>query len=249
VSERSTEPVTAVLFDLGGTLFSYEGREKMGVANVAALERLGLSNDDPAVRDARRRASEEIEREYATRRTFLHRDLFRDRIVRTAALLGVECPPDVLAIYDDENREAIVAGLVPRPDAKDVLAALRARGLYVGVVSNADDDYLGLTLERHGLHTVLDHWLSSEGADSCKPDHQIFEVALRHAGRTAAETLFVGDSPQHDIAGAAAVGMRTVLIGDPAGIAPLSRGLTAVDADYVVTALTEIVAIVDSLNR
>ena len=45
--------VTAVLFDLGGTLFTYEQREQLGKATAAALQRLGLDPSDPAVRAAR----------------------------------------------------------------------------------------------------------------------------------------------------------------------------------------------------
>jgi putative hydrolase of the HAD superfamily len=247
--EVGTVEVTAVLFDMGGTLFSYEAREQMGSANVAALRRLGLAPDDPAVREARRRAAEEVEREYATRRSFLHRDLFRDRLARTAELLGVTAPPAVLAQFDVEQRQAVIDHLVPMPDARQTLEGLRAAGLYVGVVSNADDDYLGPVLQRHGLDVLVDDWTSSQEADSCKPDRRIYEYALAKAGRVAAETLFVGDSPQHDVAGARDVGMRSVLIGEPGAVAPLTHGLgAATEADFEVRALIEVLAIVDRLN-
>jgi putative hydrolase of the HAD superfamily len=240
--------VTAVLFDLGGTLCGFDARAPFGTAHVAVLRRLGLSPDDPAIDEARRRAFEEVEREYAARRSFLHRDLFRDRITRTADLLGVTLSPEVLARFEDEQRQAIYEHMLPRHDATETLRGLRARGLYVAVVSNADDD-LGLLLVRHGLDALLDDWTTSEEADSCKPDRQIFEFALAKAGRAAAETLFVGDSLQHDIAGAHAVGMRTVLIGEPGTVAPLSHGFDAtVAADFVVRTLAEVPPIVDRLN-
>lgn len=229
-------------------MFSYAAREQMGRANVAALQRLGLSPDDPVVRDARRQASEEIERAYALRRSFLHRDLFRDRIARTAQVLGVTAPPEVLDQFDVEQRQAVLDHLIPMPDAHETLRGLRARGLYVGVVSNADDDYLGAVLARHGIDALVDDWTSSEEADSCKPDQRIYEYSLAKAGRPAAETLFVGDSPQHDVAGAHRAGMRTVLIGEPGTTAPLGHGLEAVDADFEVRALMEILAIVDRFN-
>lgn len=237
-----------MLFDMGGTLFSYAEREQMGRASVAALVRVGLSPDDPAVRDARRRASEEIERAYASRRSFLHRDLFRERIARTAELLGVTAPPEILAQFDVEQRQAVLDHLVPMPDAHETLAGLRARHLYIGVVSNADDDYLGAVLARHGIDALVDDWTSSEEADSCKPDQRIYEYSLTKAGRSAAETLFVGDSPQHDVTGAHRAGMRTVLIGEPGATAPLSYGLEATDADFEVRSLVEILAIVDQIN-
>lgn len=241
--------VTAVLFDLGGTLFGYEAYTRKARATDSALARLGLSPADTAVRAALRQASAEVEREYAARRSFLHRDLFRDRIVRTAGLLGITTPPEVLARHDEEHLQDILEHLLPRAGARETLDDLRARGVYVAVVSNADDDFMLPVLERHGFDARLDHWTSSEEARSCKPDARIYELALSKAGRTAAETLFVGDSPQHDIAGAHAVGMRTVLIREPGTTPPLTIGLDApVAADFEVRTLPEIPAVVDRLN-
>ena len=241
--------IAAVLFDLGGTLFGYERRSEMHRPAARALERMGLASDDPAVIEARRTASEQVEREYASRSFFLHRDLFRDRVSRAAALLGVTAPTEILDRFDVENRQAIVDNLIPRADARRTLEGLRQRNVYVSVVSNADDDYLGALLAHHGFDALLDDWTSSETARSCKPDPLIYEHALRLAGSRAAETLFVGDSLEHDIAGAHAAGMRTVLIGEPGTIAPLSHGLDApVDADFTIRDLADVLTIVDRLN-
>ena len=241
--------IAAVLFDLGGTLFGYERRSEMHRPAALALEWMGLSPDDPAVISARRTASEQVEREYASQSYFLHRDLFRDRVARTATLLGVTPPDEILDRFDAENRQAIVDNLIPREDARRTLEALRQRDVYVSVVSNADDDYLEELLANHGFDALLDDWISSETAKSCKPDPLIYEHALRLAGSQAAEALFVGDSLEHDIAGAHAVGMRTVLIGEPWTVAPLSHGLDApVDADFTIRDLAEVLAIVDRLN-
>lgn len=240
--------VTALLFDMGGTLFDYSAREQMGKANVAALRRLGLDPNSDEVRAARREASERIEREYATRRSFIHRDLFRDRIALTARLLGVEPADEILDRFDEEQRLAVIEHLSPMPDVWDTLRGLRARGLYLGVVSNADDDYLAPVLERHGVAELVDDITSSEEAGSCKPDPVIYEYALGKARRTAAETLFVGDSPQHDVAGAQRAGMRAALIGNPDAIAPLGHGLEGARAEYEIRALTELLDIVDRIN-
>lgn len=238
--------ITAVLFDLGGTLFGYDRRDQLHRPATVALETMGFSPDDPAVVAARRTASEQVEREYAVKKSFLHRDLFRDRVARTAQLLGSTAPSEVLDRFDEENRQAIVENLIPQDDARQTLEELRARGVYVAIVSNADDDYLQPLVERHGFDQLLDAWTSSEEAGSCKPDRGIYDYALARAGRTPEETLFVGDSPQHDVAGAQAIGMRTVLIGEPGTVAPLSRGLAApAAADFTVRHLLEVVAIVD----
>jgi putative hydrolase of the HAD superfamily len=245
-----TTLIAAVLFDLGGTLFSYEHRSAMHRPAELALERMGLSIDDPRVVAARRTASEQVERDYAVRPYFLHRDLFRDRVARAAVLLGVTPSPEVLQRFDVENHEAIVENLIPREDARRTLEGLRERKVYVSVVSNADDDYLDALLVRHAFDGLLDDWTSSEGAKSCKPNRLIYDHALRLAGSRAAETLFVGDSLAHDIAGAHAVGMVTALIGEPGAIAPLSHGLDSpVAADFTIGDLDQVLDIVDGSNE
>lgn len=238
-----------MFFDLGGTLFEYSRREGLGRATAAVFERLGFSPTDPAVVAARQRASQEVEARYAVLPAFLHRDLFRERLVRAAELLGVPMPAEVLDLYDAEHLDGLLEHLLPRPDAHEALAALRERGLHTAVVSNADDAWVGPLLVRHGLDALVDGWTSSEEAWSCKPHRGIFDHALAKAGRTAAETVYVGDSPVHDVAGANAVGMRTVLIGEPGTVAPLSHGLEArAQPDAEVRTLIEVVAVVDRFN-
>lgn len=243
-------PVTGVMFDLGGTLCSYEAREQMGQANGAALLRLGFDPAAPEVRAARRAASEEVQRVYATRRSFRHTDFFRDRLARTAELLGAAAPAAVLDQFDVENVRNIIEHMPPRRDAADTLQGLVERGLYRAVVSNADDTWLGPVLERHGLADLVVHWTSSEEAGSCKPDTAIYECALTKAERTAAEVLFVGDSLQHDIAGANAVGMRSVLIVNEGATTPLAHGLEATATpDFEIHQLGDVLGMVDEINR
>jgi putative hydrolase of the HAD superfamily len=131
----------------------------------------------------------------------------------------------------------------------ETLRALKARGMYLAIVSNIDDDYLDPLVEKHALDEVLDHWTSSEEARSCKPDVAIYQYALKKAGLSAAETLFVGDSLQHDIAGASASGLRSARIIEEGVTTPLTSGLEiTAQPDYEIRALSELIAIVESLT-
>ena len=246
---RASAPgaVAGVLFDLGGTLFSYEAREQMGGAAVVALRRMGLDPAAPEVQAARRAASEAVNREYATRAFFLHGDLFRDRVTRTAALLGVEVPDAVIERFDRENVQNIIEHLSPKDDASLTLQALKHRGLYCAVVSNADDAWLEPSIRRHGLEGVLDDWTSSEEAGSCKPDVEIFTHALSKASLEPQSVLFVGDSLHHDVAGAHAAGLRAVHVTGQ-GPTPLIDGLEAQQPDFEIEQLAELLDIVDDLN-
>jgi len=92
-----------------------------------------------------------------------------------------------------------------------LLEALRERGLKLGLVSNAFDppDLLHRDLAELGITERLDVALFSSEVGRRKPDPEIFERALDALGVGASEALFVGDTLASDIAGAAALGMRT----------------------------------------
>jgi putative hydrolase of the HAD superfamily len=96
-------------------------------------------------------------------------------------------------------------------DVADVLRELHDSGLRIGLISNTQRCLA--SFERHfeleGLFAVA---LSSSAHGYMKPHRSIFEAALAGAGASAAESMMVGDSLAHDIAGARAIGMRGVLV-------------------------------------
>lgn len=99
----------------------------------------------------------------------------------------------------------------PFPDAAPALTALRARGLATVCVSNWDVSLAGV-LERCGLSSGLDAVVCSAEAGARKPDPEIFERALAISGCSPEEAVHVGDTPEEDIAGARAAGLRALLI-------------------------------------
>jgi len=206
----------AVLFDFGGTLFSYRSVQGAAFHPLLreALRRLRLDPGEGAVGRAWRRASGDAFRAFHERPYYLHKELFQDTFRRFAAELGGEASAKDLEWFHDAQRDLVVEGFELRPGCIETLAALRGAGLHTAIVSNIDDDYLLPMLERAGLEPHLDAWTSSEAARSCKPHAAIFEHALGRAGVAAGEAVFVGDSPEHDIAGARRLGLRTILIRD-----------------------------------
>jgi putative hydrolase of the HAD superfamily len=138
----------------------------------------------------------------------------RDRcalVVREA--LGPTAP-DVWAV-----RRAMLGSLefTPFPDAAPALGELRDRGLRLVVASNWDCS-LPEVLARAGLAPLLDGVVSSAVAGRAKPAPEVFREALRVAGVEPGEALHVGDSAKNDVDGAAAAGVRAVLLarnGDP----------------------------------
>ncbi len=231
-----------MLFDFGGTLFSY--REVQGRAFypllIESLARLGVRAEPREAGRAWRRASAHTWRAFNPRPYYLHKDLFQDNFRRFAAELGAEASAEDLEWFHEAQRRLVHDGFALRPGCEETLARLRAAGLHTAIVSNIDDDYLLPMLERTGLRERLDAWTSSEAARSCKPDAAIFEQALAKAGAAAEEAVFVGDSPVHDIAGARRLGLRTILIRDGEAETPGTLVGESAAPDHEVSDLREI---------
>jgi putative hydrolase of the HAD superfamily len=94
-------------------------------------------------------------------------------------------------------------------DTLPVLAELRAHGLKIGLVSNTGRD-LAAFVAHHALD--VDAAVGSAKHGKTKPHPAIFLSALEELGVRAEEAAMVGDSPEDDIAGARALGMRAFLV-------------------------------------
>ena len=117
--------------------------------------------------------------------------------------------PAIAEAFHAENRRASL-WRVMHDDTPDVLAALRARGLRLGVVSNADGR-IAAALAATGLDRHLDAIIDSHVVGVEKPDPRIFHMALDQCGVAPAEAIFVGDIYEIDVRGARNAGME----GDP----------------------------------
>ena len=96
-------------------------------------------------------------------------------------------------------------------DVAPALRALAAEGFTLGLISNSHRSMTAFQehFELQGLIAVA---LSSSEHGYMKPHPSIFEAALTLVGVEAEESVMVGDSIAHDIAGARAIGMRGVLV-------------------------------------
>ena len=235
--------IKGVFFDLGGTLFTYRNVPRQhGELLGATADRLGLG-DARALKKAyvdAMRAQTEI---YAARDYYLHRDLFRDAFVDSLRRVGHEPNESLIDWYLEAHRDSVFGCLEIKPDCVETLAALRDRGLYLSIVSNIDDDMLHPLVTREGLERYLHHWTSSEEAQSCKPHRAFFESCLRKSGLAAEDILFVGDSPEHDIEGAGALGMQTALITDEGMPPPLQSGKATPEPDHRIDRLTQLISL------
>lgn len=127
--------------------------------------------------------------------------------------LGLECSPAIdaaLAELHAYHQQSNLWELVP-DDVVPALASLRARGLQLVVVSNANGRLCAL-LDRLNLTSSFGCILDSHDEGVEKPDPRIFEIALARSGAARDSTIHVGDLYQVDVVGARAAGLRGVLL-------------------------------------
>lgn len=103
------------------------------------------------------------------------------------------------------------------PDVEPALAALRARGLRLVVVSNANGRLRHL-FDRLQLTRWFDHLLDSHEWGVEKPDPRLFHLALEQAKADPARTVHVGDLFHVDVKGARRAGLRDAVLFDMAGL-------------------------------
>jgi putative hydrolase of the HAD superfamily len=101
-------------------------------------------------------------------------------------------------------------------DVLPALRGLRRSGLRLGLVSNTSRD-LGAFVRHFALE--VDGWIASGSYGKVKPSPLIFRAALELVDCPAECAVMVGDSPEDDVGGARAVGMRALLL-DRAGRFP-----------------------------
>ena len=159
---------------------------------------------------------------------------------RRCATVLRERLPAAEGLTIDELTEALLDSLrfVPHADAAPTLARLRAAGLRLAVVSNWDCS-LGNVLAELGLAGALDAVIVSASTGAAKPDARIFHAALEAVRCEPRQAVFVGDSPDVDVEGAQAAGLRALLLDrrrSPAGDGPWERIFSLAELPELVTA-------------
>jgi putative hydrolase of the HAD superfamily len=200
--------IRAVIFDLDNTLTDFMRMKEASIAaavdamlDVGLDARLPEDLADPPREYTIRRINAVYEREgieyQKVFNTFLHEELGEvDHKLLAAAIVGY--------------RRARDSALVPYPHVHLTLHNLMRRDIRLAVVSDAPREPAWLRLVYLNLHHVFDEVITFEDTGVRKPDAKPFQEALRRLGVDPHEALMVGDWPDRDVAGAKALGIRTV---------------------------------------
>ena len=226
------ESLRAVLFDLYGTLF-VSGSGDVGVLREAACEK-ALAGAFEAVGVSSRGAAATALAQAAMDRFLAAIDdshqksrlggvdypevdiaeVWR-RVLEEAGVLDASVDAKRLAV----EYEARANPVWPMPGMADCLAALRRRGLVLGIISNAQfythelfPSLLGKEAEELGFERRLQIYSYQHGWG--KPSARLFQPAvaeLRGRSIEPQDVLFVGNDMLNDIFPAARAGFRTAL--------------------------------------
>ena len=95
---------------------------------------------------------------------------------------------------------------------EDALEGLQATGEHtqVAMITNGPTDIQQPKIDLLGIESLFSFVLISESVGFWKPDPRIFELALHRADVPAHQAAYIGDSPEHDVAGAKAAGLTAI---------------------------------------
>lgn len=119
----------------------------------------------------------------------------------------------------DAYRRAVEDALTPVPGAADLVRSLRA-SYRVGLLTDGPVETQRGKLETLGWTDLFDAVVVTGELPEPKPDPRTFQRLLEDLGAAPDETVFVGDHPEADIAGAAAAGLYAVQVSFPGGPDP-----------------------------
>jgi HAD superfamily hydrolase (TIGR01549 family) len=207
ITSSDTPGVTlkAVLFDVDFTLvkpgpdLGPEGYQLLG-------RRFGLELDPSRYAEARAAAVETLERHPELDHDEEVWVLFTQRIIEGmggSKDRSYEAAVEMTRAWEHADNFELYEDTLP------VLAALREHGLKIGLVSNTGRD-LDAFVAHHALD--VDAAVGSGTHGKTKPHPTIFRAALEQIGVNAEEAAMVGDSPEDDVEGALALGMRAFLV-------------------------------------
>jgi 2-haloacid dehalogenase len=97
------------------------------------------------------------------------------------------------------------------PEDREVLSALKERGVVTGILSNGDPEMLGIAVRSAGLDDLLDHVLSVDGIRKYKTHPDAYALGTKATGFDARQILFVSCNGW-DALGATWWGYRTLWV-------------------------------------
>jgi len=207
--------LSAVLFDLGGTLVYQDEPQKVREARLRSLN-LSLRGRGHKIELPRmRRVFDEVFKPVYSYCEQTDTEVPLEEPFRQfLAKLGIQADDPQLI------QDALADFLRPEieswklyPDTIMLLSTLKDMDLRLGLVSNASDyTVITVIIDRLNIARFFDAVVTSAQLRLRKPKPEIFRKALESLRVTPTEVVMVGDTVKGDVGGAKNLGMKTILV-------------------------------------
>ncbi|MAI78468.1 MAG: hypothetical protein CL917_05990 [Deltaproteobacteria bacterium] len=249
-------PIRAVVFDLFDTLVDLLGEEmprteyqgRMIPSSFLSLHALTAEYGEISF-DAFLSTMRELEKQFLESHYAQQKELpTTERFTTLARRLELEDDRLISALVDT-HMDGLREHVRVLDHHEDVLSLLKER-VRLGLCSNfSHTPAAQKVLDQANLSDLFDVVVISDAAGMRKPHSEIFRITLDSLELDPDEVLHVGDSLKADVAGAAALGIRTVWItrriADP--VTALAE-YTGPRPDFQIADLSELVSILDDLE-
>ncbi|TAK74185.1 MAG: HAD family hydrolase [Dehalococcoidia bacterium] len=226
MTEQSTSPIRAVVFDLWGTLMS-ERRDTFPVRARLRFERCAPILAKYGIETTQEEFTRHHQRSNSTlaRLQEYGRDVSSEERARH---VFYQYRPGLADHIDEADATAFAeayGGVIEQtppdllPGAREAIEECRARGLRVGLISNtgvAGGRHLRRVFDAAGLTEHFDALMFSDEHRRAKPHPAFFQATLDTLGVAADETVFVGDTPRYDVGPPRRYGWWVVQVGERA---------------------------------
>lgn len=215
--------IQAVIFDMDGVLLDSEPLHDE--TNLEILRNYGIHADKSITNPYVGRTSEAL---------------------WSAMIKKFGIPADIDELIDEQWRLVVRAlpgsGIKASEGLDELLTYIRDKNILASVASSSRNDFVEAVFDHLGLWPHMEAYTGGLEIKHGKPDPEIYLLAAGKIGVDPSACLAVEDSTAGVMASKAA-GMVTVGYKNPT-----SEGQDVSPADYVITRLTEICAIIDKLN-
>ena len=172
--------IKGVLFDLGGTLVSYSNVETVIETILAETKkRKSTKLSTEQLKILYKEARIEVTHNYIDKRFYLHGDLFLDIFKNFTKKADIDADKEFFRWISERHEYLLIQSFKLIKNAQRTLIDLSKKNFIIGVVSNIDHFMLEQILINTKIKHLINFGISSESAQSCKPDRKIFEVAKK----------------------------------------------------------------------
>jgi putative hydrolase of the HAD superfamily len=250
----ATNPIQAVLFDMGGTLEELYNDEAIRLEATRGLrELLRERGVDPGLSLPELQST--VSSGLAAYQSWRDQSEIElaPAIVWSKYILGDHCPSrerllasaeDIAFFYEAHNHTRRL-----RPEAPATLEALRKLGFRLAIISNVNSRSLvPCKLAEYGIAHYFDPVVTSSGLGWRKPNERIFDEAASLMHLPPHACAYVGDTVSRDVIGARRAGYGLAIQIRSFLTDRSDEGTDHVPPDAVIQDLREVVGLV-ALNR